>query len=96
VNDYRWNEDHGDDGLRRKFDVYKHKDALVRGQANIMYPTDALLGTDGEFIFVLRPETDYEAVCALLMYSLLVKGRAPQLAADINTELDRIMEANGA
>lgn len=104
----KWTDEHGEDGLRRKFDVYKPKDevsdfvyASYRGgnaeidDAAIYYKQDRL-GADGEFIFVLRPETDETAWWALMLYANQsdVQSRSPQLAEDIRRELRRIRDEN--
>lgn len=92
-----WTDDHGDYGMRRKFDVYKprdaHHDTDLSGNIVTYLPEDRI-GADGEFIFVLRPETDRAAWAALIDYADNVERRAPQLAADIHCELRRIRVAN--
>lgn len=88
----RWTEEHGEDGLRDKFSVYKTKDITPSGK----YPDlgtvvfEDRIGADGEFIFVLRPETDCAAWGALADYAKRVRSRAPKLASDIERELLRI------
>jgi hypothetical protein len=93
-----WTDDHGEDGLRRKFDVYKPRDGRVSMTHPLcrIYAADHRIGADGEFIFVLRPETDEEAWWALQHYAnwLGIAERDPQLAADIRRELRRIWVAN--
>lgn len=91
-----WTDDHGEDGLRRKFDVYKPRDGrcYTRGSGRTSYPDDKRIGADGEFIFVLRPETDEAAFFAMSEYAHEVEHRAPQLAKDIWVELRRIRGEN--
>lgn len=89
-----WTNEHGNDGLRRKFDVYKPRtDVAPPGTGYSMYPQNERLGADGEFVFVLRPEVDREAWYALHQYAHFVAERAPQLAADIREQLHRILVA---
>jgi hypothetical protein len=100
VSNYRdkWTTEHGADGLRAKFSVYKtsDRDQYIADEmpyellGKDTYPQEARLGGDGEFIFVLRPESDAAAWLALREYAHEVEHRAPQLAADIRRELERI------
>lgn len=96
--DRRWTEEHGADGLRRKFDVYKSADEICDDPSprNSMakYPVTARIGADGEFIMVLRPETDQAAFGALAHYANAVRDRSPKLAEDIDAQLDRIWDEN--
>lgn len=93
-----WTDDHGEPGLRRKFDVYKLRNGFRPLPTSMPTTTGYLdstrLGADGEFVFVLRPETDAVAVYALDAYADGVHPRGPQLALDIKRELARIREAN--
>lgn len=93
-----WTDDHGEPGLRRKFDVYKTSDGFPPLPISLPntrgYPYSARLGADGEFVFVLRPETDAAAWLALREYAHEVLRRDPALAADIRAELARIRDAN--
>lgn len=95
----RWTDDHGADGVRRKFDVYKPRDGQVvdcdnRFDAGTVYLHEDRIGADGEFVVVLRPETDEAACMALREYALEVIWRAPQFAADIITKLEEIETHN--
>lgn len=90
----KWTDDHGDDGLRNKFVVYKPRDATTLAQADVIQH-DKKLGADGEFIFVLRPETDRVAVLALTYYVEYIAASLPKLADEIMTELERIETNNG-
>lgn len=91
----RWTNDHGPDGLRDKFSVYKSRERLLGPrQAVDMYSATARIGADGEFVLVLRPETDIAAWLALREYAHLVQFRAPQLTQDIRRELARIDDEN--
>jgi hypothetical protein len=92
----RWTVEHGEDGLRPKFAVYKRADRFdpdgVRAVRRIDGPVDAFtrrarIGEGGEFVFVLRPHSDEAAWTALLRYAELVRARAPRLAADIEERL---------
>ncbi len=90
----RWTHDHGADGLRSRFAVYKKADRTahachVYGGTDLL-PTRARVGEDGEFVFVMRPHSDEAAWTALLRYAELVRARAPQLAADIEERLQAI------
>lgn len=87
----QWTDEHGADGLRAKFAVFKPADAR-RLLTAVVVPEAALIGEDGEFIFVLRPESDYAAWIALGVYAHQVTDRSPQLAADIRDQLDRIYQ----
>ncbi len=90
-----WTNEHGEDGLRDKFSVYKTKDGerLYRGAYTAFSPGDRI-GADGEFVFVLRPETDLEAWTALWDYAAAVEFRAPQLTRDIQGRLSEIAVHN--
>lgn len=92
MSERHWTDEHGEDGLRRKFDVYKHRDRWANDEITYrnMYYEDDRIGADGEFVFVLRPETDREAWLALRKYAIGVRHRAPQLGIDIGAELLRI------
>lgn len=87
-----WTDDHGGDGLRPKFRVYKPRDGVRLAQATAV-PNESHIGEDGEFIFVLRPESDLAAWLALRVYAREVRLRSPQLADDIDGQLDRILAA---
>lgn len=89
----RWTDDHGADGLRAKFRVYKPRDAVELAVSTVV-PAHAHIGDDGEFIFVLRPETDLAAYMALREYVAVVSDSRPQLASDMRDELNRIQGAN--
>lgn len=83
-------------GLRRKFDVFKSSSDIWRGNhSQHAYPVGARVGADGEFIFVLRPETDVCAVDALTTYAQRVRRRDPKLADEIMDQLVRIVKENG-
>lgn len=91
----KWTDEHGEDGLRDKFAVYKSADVTSSGRANYdAYHQAARVGADGEFVFVLRPETDWAAFYALTPYAAEVRERAPQLAYDIDIHLLRIDHEN--
>lgn len=62
---------------------------------NTAVPNGALLGADGEFFFVLRPETDEEATMALAYYARIVRYRAPQLSNELLVALHDIAVVNG-
>lgn len=89
----KWTEDHGEDGLRHKFDVYKPRHGERLDNGDMAYPASERLGADGEFFLVLCPECDHAAWLALQHYAEAVRYRAPRLAADIETQLARIAEA---
>jgi hypothetical protein len=84
----RWTKDHGADGLRLKFHVYKARDRS--SSYPDVHPTESRIGWDGEFVFVLRPETDEAAWDTLFDYANYVRHRAPQLYDDIMAQLSRI------
>lgn len=95
----QWTDKHGEDGLRAKFVVFKPRDGyhstfyggIERGhEPGVTFPAAAEIGADGEFVFVLRPETDEAAYHSLLEYARAVQDRAPRLAADIRSRLRQI------
>lgn len=91
----RWTNDHGADGVRRKFDVYKPAHALMGyGPDMAAYLQSDRIGADGEFVVVLRPETDLAAWLALREYAHEVGACAPQFARDIIAKLDEIEAHN--
>ncbi len=90
----RHTDDHGEPGLRRKFDVYKPGDGEATDYGEVSYLPDARLGADGEFVFVLRPETDAAACAALRTYAAAVSGRDTLLAGQLRAELRRIAADN--
>lgn len=93
----RWTNDRGADGLRDKFHVYSAADAMPWHQGEFTgYSTDRRLGATGEFVFVLRPESDEAAYWALREYAIGMKHRSPRLAKDIHAQLDRIVGAQRA
>lgn len=88
--------EHGPDELYEKFHVYKPS-AQVRAVAHgdgtevAGYLQGERLGADGEFLFVLRPETnDKAAQMALAEYARCCEGSYPGLSAAIVRELTRI------
>lgn len=89
----RWTDDHGVDGLRDKFRVYHagHVEGSGLHPGYDMFASHTRIGATGEFVFVLRPESDEAAYHALRDYVSLVAWRAPQLSEDIARELDRIV-----
>lgn len=91
-----WTDEHGEDGLRHKFDVYKPRDRCSNDRLipSNAYNQEDRIGADGEFVFVLRPETDKEAWFVLDEYASRVRPRSPQLAEDIQRELRRIGHKN--
>lgn len=89
--------EHGPDELYEKFHVYKTKSREFLGEADGLakdlwgYDPATRLGADGEFIFVLRPESnDKAAQMALAEYARCCEGSYPGLAAGIVMELTRI------
>lgn len=76
-----WNNNHGPDKLYNKFRVEQ-------------VSTGKILGEDGEFVFVMRPESDEEAHHALLRYAELVEHRSPNLARHIREQLNPIRVRN--
>lgn len=88
--EYRWTDNHGPDELYDKFAVYKAGKEWSDVPGLDLFHTADRLGQDGEFIFVLRPETDREACEALKRYVHLVAHRAPKLAQTISAQLTRI------
>lgn len=94
----RWTNNHGVNGLRDKFRVYKGRDCALDfsrdPQGTHCYMPEHRLGADGELLFVLRPETDKLAWDALCVYFSAVRTRDPQLADQIRAELDRIYAVN--
>lgn len=92
----RHTDDHGAPGLRHKFSVYKTSDRdYIEGEEHVYVP-EALVGADGEFVFVLRPETDAAACAALRAYAVAVSGRDTLLARQLRDELRRIAADNRA
>lgn len=80
-----------------EFTVFKTKDTqpseeLPGPDGWLCGPDDERLGTDGEFIFVLRPEYDWEAFIALRAYAQLVRQRSPHLADQLDERLNAITE----
>ncbi len=92
----RWTDEHGADGLRPKFAVYKvsAREPMARGTVDA-FPSYERIGEDGEFVFVLRPESDRAAAVALAYYAEAAMSRSPQLTADITAKLLRICDVNG-
>lgn len=90
-----WTDEHGEDGLREKFSVYKTCDrdyikaGFGIGEAHL-YAADALVGATGEFMFVLRPESDEAAWISVNCYADCVEHRSPKLAEDIRAQVRRI------
>jgi hypothetical protein len=91
--------EHGPDELYEKFHVYKakHAEEVRDDSGNLMerlgYAWGSRLGADGEFVFVLRPETnDKAAQAALAEYARCCEGSYPGLSASIVRELTRIDE----
>lgn len=84
--------EHGPDELYDKFHVYKAKHVTKDPTYLVnQYPKVSRLGADGEFIFVLRPETnDKAAQNALAEYARSCEGSYPELSASIVRELTRI------
>lgn len=73
-----WTDDHGPDRLYDKFKVTK----VSTGEPL----------SDDEFFFVLRPEIDMAAYCALLTYAVAVARRSPNLAREIREHLSEISQ----
>lgn len=92
----RWTDDHGAPGLRDKFSLYKTKTRVPHDDDDVtdLYWSHERIGADGEFIFVLRPETDRAAASALLAYAIQVTRRDPQLADEIRAKVRAITETN--
>jgi len=92
----QWIDEHGADGLRAKFAVYKTADRIQWDALGESYrdefASSKRIGEDGEFVFVLRPESDHGAWVALGVYAHQVEARSPQLAAGIRAQLQRIFE----
>lgn len=98
----QWTDKHGEDGLRAKFIIFKPRDELAPTGSRyereslsaepsiVMFDKTDAVGADGEFVFVLRPETDFAAYSALWDYADATAHRAPKLAADIREQLERI------
>lgn len=92
----RWTRDHGRDELYDKFVVAKRKDIRILTGAGCVVPNDKRIGADGEFVFVLRPETDFAAWLALVVYAGAMRtGGYPNLAREIDAQCDRIAKENG-
>lgn len=89
----RWTDDHGNAPLGSKFHVYCAGDQHVTPAGNSIYDPEKRLGATGEFVFVLRPESDKEAYRALRDYAHYVRDRAPQLSRDIGRALDHALGA---
>lgn len=94
MSEHRWNEEHGPDRLYDKFVVVptKHVRQGDPLRDEHVYPDEARLGADGEFVFVLRPERDRSAWIALHAYANDVMHRAPNLAEEIRAKLEEIFE----
>lgn len=101
----RWTDKHGADELYDKFVVAKTKDCIpvetydgiVARPGDYIIPAESRIGEeDDEFIFTLRPETDFAAWTALLVYAGTVRDRYPNLAAAIEEHCDRIKAENEA
>ncbi len=92
----RHTDDHGEPGLRRKFDCFKPRAGRVSmtHPGCHVYADSDRIGADGEFVFVLRPETDAAACAALRTYAAAVSGRDTLLAGQLRAELRRIAAAN--
>ncbi len=92
----RHTDDHGAPGLRRKFDCFKPSAGRVSmtHPGCHVYADSDRLGADGEFVFVLRPETDKAACAALRTYAAAVSGRDTKLAGQLRAELARIAADN--
>ena len=70
---------HGPDRLYPKFTVIKNS-------------TGKELDQSIEFLFVLRPETnDHAAIQALRWYAYYARATYPQLADEIDAQVDRIL-----
>lgn len=91
----RWTDDHGDKPLGTKFHVYcagdRHEGTLIDPSSE--YFDSKRLGATGEFVFVLRPESDAAAWLALREYMHDVAWRDPELSAALREQLDRIERA---
>ncbi len=85
-----WTDEHGRAGLRDKFSVYKTKDNRIPQGGHDQYASDDRIGYDGEFVFVLRPESDKEAWISMNCYADCVEHRSPKLAEDLRAQLRRI------
>lgn len=89
-------DQHGPDKLYEKFHVYKAKEAREQhlsshNPVEMVYDSRTRLGADGEFVFVLRPETnDKAAQLALAEYARCCEGSYPELSQGIVRELTRI------
>jgi len=78
-----WTDKHGEDGLRMKFHVMKYIKGT--GQSEV----EAL--PKGEFVFVLRPETDRNAWKSLSYYAALAEETHPKLAQGLHDKLKAIL-----
>lgn len=88
-------DQHGPDKLYEKFHVYKTKECLTGtlDKPWVVYDSRTRLGDDGEFVFVLRPETnDKAAQEALLQYARVCEHSYPGLAAAIVAEITFIQK----
>lgn len=83
--------EHGPDELYDKFHVYKTK-SLIEGDEELnAYDKNDRLGNNGEFIFVLRPETnDRAAIEALETYARVCEFSYPELSVEIVQRLTEI------
>lgn len=73
----RWTTDHGPDTYRQKFNIIQKKTGLDL--------------SEGEFTFVLRPETDPAAFQALEHYCRITDHQYSTRNAHIREELNRII-----
>jgi hypothetical protein len=83
---------HGPDKLYNKFTVVKSKNVYKEqvGGHKVFHEDDELTN-NGEFIVVLRPETnDKAALAALELYSRAIETTYPNFAMQIRDELKRI------
>lgn len=86
--------EHGPDELYEKFHVYKAKSEVQGDEVLNAYDKSDRLGNDGEFIFVLRPETnDKAAIEALLTYARVCEASYPELSRQIVEQLTELRDA---
>lgn len=88
--------EHGPDVLYDKFLVAKMKNVYGDGDELIVLEQDRINPPGGEFVFVLRPETDDQAaIAALWTYAVVCEATYPGLALDIREQLTRIVGDEG-
>lgn len=87
--------EHGPDELYEKFHVYKSNTRCdkANGDPYNAYDERNRIGADGEFVFVLRPETnDLAAMMALRSYAAMCSFTYPELSRQIFQKLKAIRQ----